>query len=73
MNEPLKEGHHFSSSEGGVAGMFENLRNNTQGMVTMYMDGEKNLKNAVLPTLERLHKEIKNKSKELSTGARPAA
>ncbi|KAJ5405213.1 hypothetical protein N7465_006497 [Penicillium sp. CMV-2018d] len=73
VNEPLKEGHHFSSSEGGVAGMFENLRNNTQGMVTMYMDGEKNLKNAVLPTLERLHKEIKNKSKELSVGATKGA
>lgn len=73
MNEPLKEGHHFSSSAGGVAGMFENLRNNTQGMVTMYLDGEKNIKNGVLPTLERLHKEIKNKSKELSTGASKGA
>jgi hypothetical protein len=73
VNEPLKEGHHFSSSAGGVAGMFENLRNNTQGMVTMYLDGEKNIKNGVLPTLERLHKEIKNKSKELSTGASKGA
>lgn len=73
MNEPLKEGHHFSSSAGGVAGMFENIRNNTQGMVTMYLEGEKNLKMAVLPTLERLHKEIKNKSKELSTGATKGA
>ncbi|KAJ5189349.1 hypothetical protein N7491_005683 [Penicillium cf. griseofulvum] len=73
VNEPLKESHHFSTSEGGVAGLFENIRNNTQGMVTMYMDGEKNLKNAVLPTLERLHKEIKNKSKELNTGASKGA
>jgi hypothetical protein len=73
VNEPLKEGHHFSSSAGGVAGLFENLRNNTQGMVNMYLDGEKNIKNGVLPTLERLHKEIKNKSKELSSGASKGA
>ena len=73
MNEPLKEGHHFSSTAGGVAGLFENLRNNTQGIVNMYLDGEKNIKNGVLPTLERLHKEIKNKSKELSSGASKGA
>lgn len=35
----------------------------------MYLDTEKNLKSGVLPTLERLHKEIKNKSKELKSGA----
>lgn len=34
----------------------------------MYNDSEKNLKGSVLPTLERLHKEIKAKSKELATG-----
>ncbi|KAJ5959555.1 uncharacterized protein N7479_006705 [Penicillium vulpinum] len=69
VNEPLKEGHHFSSSAGGVSGLFENIRLNTQGMVMIYNDGEKNLKSAVLPTLERLHKEIKTKSKELNSGA----
>lgn len=42
-------------------------------MVNMYLDGEKNLKGSVLPTLERLHKEIKNKSKELATGASKSA
>ncbi|OQE46308.1 hypothetical protein PENCOP_c001G01369 [Penicillium coprophilum] len=73
VNEPLKEGHHFSASAGGVAGLFENIRNNTQGMVNMYLDGEKNLKSGVLPTLERLHKEIKAKSKELNTGASKGA
>lgn len=73
MSDPLKEGHHFSASAGGVAGLFENMRSNTQGMVNMYLDGEKNLKTAVLPTLERLHKEIKNKSKELSSGASKGA
>ncbi|OQD83547.1 hypothetical protein PENANT_c016G09504 [Penicillium antarcticum] len=73
VNEPLKEGHHFSSSAGGVTGLFENIRNNTQGMVNMYLDGENNLKKGVLPALERLHKEIKNKSKELSSGASKGA
>ncbi|KAJ5347297.1 uncharacterized protein N7506_000550 [Penicillium brevicompactum] len=73
VNEPLKEGHHFSSSAGGITGLFENVRNNTQGIVNMYLDGEKNIKNGVLPTLERLHKEIKNKSKELSSGASKGA
>jgi hypothetical protein len=73
VNEPLKEGHHYSSSAGGVAGLFENIRNNTQGMVNMYLEGEKNIKDGVLPSLERLHKEIKNKSKELSTGASKGA
>lgn len=39
----------------------------------MYLDTEKNLKGSVLPTLERLHKEIKNKSKELNSGAAQGA
>ncbi|CAG7984270.1 unnamed protein product [Penicillium olsonii] len=73
VNEPLKEGHHFSSGAGGVTGLFENIRNNTQGIVNMYLDGEKNIKAGVLPTLERLHKEIKNKSKELNSGASKGA
>lgn len=38
-----------------------------------YLDTEKNLKGSVLPTLERLHKEIKNKSKELQSGASKSA
>lgn len=42
-------------------------------MVNMYLDTEKNLKGSVLPTLERLHKEIKNKSKELKSGATKGA
>ncbi|KAL4933762.1 PH domain protein [Aspergillus undulatus] len=69
VNEPLKEGHHFSQSAGGVFSFFENIRQNTQGLVNLYADGEKNLKSSVLPTLEKLHKEIKAKSKELQTGA----
>ncbi|KAJ5173152.1 hypothetical protein N7492_005745 [Penicillium capsulatum] len=73
VSDPLKESHHFSSSAGGVAGLVENLRNNSQGMVNMYLDTEKNLKGSVLPSLERLHKEIKNKSKELKSGAAKGA
>lgn len=42
-------------------------------MVNMYLDTEKNLKGTVLPILERLHKEIKNKSKELKSGASKGA
>ncbi|KAF7594191.1 hypothetical protein BBP40_009893 [Aspergillus hancockii] len=73
VSDPLKEGHHFSQSTGGVASLFENVRANTQGMVNMYLDTEKNLKGSILPTLERLHKEIKAKSKELSSGASKSA
>lgn len=42
-------------------------------MVNMYLETEQNLKGSVLPTLERLHKEIKNKSKELKSGAAKGA
>jgi hypothetical protein len=42
-------------------------------MVNMYLETETNLKGSVLPTLERLHKEIKNKSKELQSGAAKGA
>lgn len=30
VNHPLKEGHHFDQSLGGIAGMFDNIRSNTQ-------------------------------------------
>jgi hypothetical protein len=35
----------------------------------MHIETEKNLKGTVLPILDRLHKEIKNKTKELKSGA----
>ncbi|KAG0651619.1 Cytoskeletal signaling slm1 [Hyphodiscus hymeniophilus] len=69
IQNPLKEGHHFDQSLGGIAGMFENMRQNTQGIINSHLETEKNLKGSVLPILDRLHKEIKNKSKELSSGA----
>ncbi|EEA28242.1 hypothetical protein TMatcc_003434 [Talaromyces marneffei ATCC 18224] len=69
INSPLREGHHFDQSLEGVAGLFEVMRNNTRGTSNMYIELDKNLKGQVLPILERLHKEIKNKSKELRSGA----
>ncbi|KAJ5721617.1 uncharacterized protein N7483_009551 [Penicillium malachiteum] len=73
VSEPLKEAHHFSGSEGGMAGLFQNMRTNSQGMVNMYLETEQNLKGSVLPTLERLHKEVKNKAQELKSGAAKGA
>ncbi|PLB55454.1 hypothetical protein P170DRAFT_452829 [Aspergillus steynii IBT 23096] len=73
VSDPLREGHHFSQGAGGVASWFENIRSNTQGMVNMYLESEKNIRGSISPTLERLHKEIKNKSKELQTGTSKSA
>lgn len=73
ISDPLKEGHHFDQSLGGVAGLMENMRTNTQGLANSHAETEKNLKGSVLPILERLHKEIKNKSKELASGAGKSA
>ena len=69
VSDPLKQGHHFDQNLGGIAGLFENIRSNTQGIANSHLETEKNLKGSVLPILERLHSEIKNKSKELSKGA----
>jgi len=69
VKDPLKEGHHFDQSLGGIAGMFENIRSNTQGMSNQHYETEKQLKTVILPVFDRLHTEIKNKSKELTKGA----
>ncbi|KAH8176821.1 PH domain-containing protein [Sarocladium implicatum] len=73
ISQPLKEGHHFDQSLGGVAGFFENVRVNTQGIINSNIETEKSLKGSVLPILDRLHKEIKHKAKELSSGAQKGA
>lgn len=73
ISQPLKEGHHFDQSLGGIAGFFENLRSNTQGIINSNIETEKSIKGSVLPILERLHKEIKHKAKELSSGAQKGA
>ncbi|KAF2279760.1 uncharacterized protein EI97DRAFT_448415 [Westerdykella ornata] len=69
VNEPLKEGHHFDQSLGGIAGMFENIRSNTQGISNQHYETAKSLKGTILSIFERLHSEIKHKTKELSKGA----
>lgn len=69
VKDPLKEGHHFDQSLGGVAGLFENIRSNTQGISNQHYETEKKLKSTILPIFDRLHTEIKNKSKELTKGA----
>lgn len=73
ISNPLKEGHHFDQDMGGVAGLFENMRQNTQGLINTNVETEKNLDGSVLPILDRLHKEIKSKSKELAAGAGKSA
>lgn len=69
ISKPLKEAHHFDQNLGGIAGLFENLRNNTQGISNMCVETDKSLRGSVLLIIERLHKEIKNKGKELKSGA----
>ena len=69
VSHPLKEGHHFDQQLGGIAGLFENIRSNTQGIANSHLETEKAISGTVLPILARLHTEIKNKSKELSKGA----
>jgi hypothetical protein len=69
VSHPLREGHHFDQNLGGIAGLFENIRANTQALSNLHLETSKNLTGIVLPILERLHVEIKNKTKELNTGA----
>jgi len=73
IQNPLREGHHFQQELGGMAGLFENMRTNTQGLINSHLETESNLKGQVLPILDRLHKEIKHKSKELLSGAAKGA
>lgn len=73
ISKPLREGHHFDQSLGGVAGFFENMRSNTQALINTNAETEKSIKGSVLPVLERLHKEIKHKAKELAHGAQKGA
>lgn len=69
VSNPLKEGHHFDQNLGGIAGLFDNMRSNTQGLHNSNAETAKALKGSVLPIFERLHTEIKNKTKELTKGA----
>ncbi|EME49122.1 hypothetical protein DOTSEDRAFT_67999 [Dothistroma septosporum NZE10] len=69
VSNPLKEGHHFDQNLGGIAGLFDNMRSNTQGLQNSNAETAKTLKGSVLPIFERLHTELKNKTKELTKGA----
>ncbi|KAI1504706.1 PH domain-containing protein, partial [Biscogniauxia marginata] len=73
ISHPLREGLHFDQGLGGVAGFFENMRVNTQALITSNVETEKTLKGTVLPILDRLHKEIKAKHKEVSQGGEKGA
>ncbi|KAH8666724.1 hypothetical protein BX600DRAFT_481140 [Xylariales sp. PMI_506] len=73
ISQPLREGRHFDQGLGGVAGLFENMRVNTQALINSNTETEKTLKGTVLPILERLHKEIKSKAKEVLHGAQKSA
>lgn len=57
----------------GVAGLFENIRTNTQALSTSHGETAKALKSSVLPIFEQLHAEIKNKTKDLNKGAGKAS
>ncbi|KAH6618098.1 hypothetical protein B0J18DRAFT_372162 [Chaetomium sp. MPI-SDFR-AT-0129] len=73
ISKPLREGEHFDQTLGGVAGFFENMRVNTQALINSNLETEKNIKGTALPVVERLHKEIKHKAKELAHGAEKGA
>jgi hypothetical protein len=69
LSDPLKEAHHFDTAIGGIASLFDNLRANTQAQSQLHVETSKSLTGQVLPILERLHAEIKNKNKEITGGA----
>ncbi|KAH7012872.1 hypothetical protein EDB80DRAFT_638506 [Ilyonectria destructans] len=73
ISHPIKEGHHFDQSLGGVAGFFENMRSNTQALINTNIETEKSIRGSVLPILERLHREIKHKATELAHGVQKGA
>src|SRR5277367_859440 len=37
VSHPLKEGHHFDQNLGGIAGLFENIRSNTQAQSNLHL------------------------------------
>ncbi|RKF54654.1 Cytoskeletal signaling protein slm1 [Erysiphe neolycopersici] len=62
LQGPMKAGHHFDQKVGGIASLFENILNS-------YLETEKNIKGTILPAIEHLRKDIKNQSKEFTSGA----
>jgi hypothetical protein len=54
VEKPLKEGHHFDQSLGGVAGLFDNVRTNTQ-VATRFSAGVVPIELTVCIRLFRIH------------------
>jgi hypothetical protein len=52
---------------GGVASFFENIRTNTFAISQSHHETERAIKGVVLPILERLHREIKEKAKHIQS------
>jgi hypothetical protein len=73
VDEPLREGHHFHQSVGGVASFFENVRANTARLSTSHSETAGELKSTVLPILERLHKEIRDRQKHVQSECEKSA
>ncbi|KAI5849795.1 hypothetical protein BZA05DRAFT_419606 [Tricharina praecox] len=73
VDEPLREGHHFQQSVGGVASLFENIRANTVRLSTSHQETAGELKSTVLPILERLHKEIRDRQKHVQSESEKSA
>jgi len=73
VDEPLREGHHFQQSVGGVASLFENIRANTVRLSTSHHETAGELKSTVLPILERLHKEIRDRQKHVQSESEKSA
>lgn len=69
IQSPLRAGHHFDQNVGGIAGLFENMRQNTQAMINTHLETEKNIRANVIPIVDRLRRDIKQKTKELASGA----
>ena len=73
VDEPLREGHHFAASVGGVASFFENVRANTVRLASSHAETAAELKTAVIPILGRLHKEIKDRAKHVQSESEKSA
>ncbi|KAI9787424.1 MAG: hypothetical protein M1816_007472 [Peltula sp. TS41687] len=69
LSNPLKERQQFDAGLGGVAGMFESIKANTQGIAHIHAETEKVLKDSVLPIISKLQSEIEHKIKDISKGA----
>ncbi|KAK2733387.1 hypothetical protein FQN57_002144 [Myotisia sp. PD_48] len=68
ISEPLKDQKHFAEGQGGIGGLFDNLRDVTQRLSDIHSETDDKLKHRVLPIFKQLHSDIKAKMKEISSG-----